>query len=337
MTTSPRARSAFTLIELLVVVGIIAVLASITVVMLSSVRKSADRTRIGFQLHSLSAGLDAYQTQFGSYPITVAEKTPGSTTAGDYFINREGLRGARLLCKALMGACVGSTNTDKTLFDPTKPNQDGKDGPGFAVPGRSGIYAVGSATGELRGQTFPPFLAVDKFPMSKTATVAPSGGAIGDLVAGNDWDDTTVLLDGNGHPILYWPVLNAQAPTSVADAGVSRGKLETTPAVTYAGTPMLNGTDNEAWLLPTVLRKEIGLGPAEKYGTPSADGSAFDPRTPTNPQRDDNRIQKSGEKILVTLKYVLWSAGPDGIFGPNMAGTGKSLGAFDDVTNFQGE
>ena len=156
---------------------------------------------------------------------------------------------------------------------------------------------------------------------------------------------TGVLIDGNDRPILYFPCLNPQAPLNAprtnadalafahvsvgrADRVRDTGTLETsTAAQSFAGTPMYNGLDNATWIPTDVFRILMG----------DADG---------------NGVFEGAEKPLVRGRYLLWTAGPDGIFGPREA-DGKFPATtdpnraqkiaqlvqkgYDDVTNFQGE
>lgn len=62
------ARLAFTLIELLVVVAVITILAGITIGTLGGVNDKTARDRAKAEVATISAALEAYRAQFGSYP-----------------------------------------------------------------------------------------------------------------------------------------------------------------------------------------------------------------------------------------------------------------------------
>lgn len=340
--------------EILVVVGILALLATITVYAIAKARKGADKQRLGFQLQIISAGLEAYQTDFGSFPVTTQldPNIPFSPTNVGYYIDREGTRGARLLCKALMGQC-GSANTGSATitttpgnnFVLTKAHQDGKAGLGFAVTGRSGIAVYADNVGNLKGKTYGPYIAADKFQIANTndagQTLDPTTQKpIDSLNTAEKYDDTAVLLDGNGNPILYWPCLNPQAPLAVQYAYISRGRTPTTPGATvtspidpvepgtlFTGTPMYASLDNSAYLAAPIFRKLLGDLGDNNVASTKADGKITGTELPA-----------------VRGKYILWSAGPDGIFGPQTKnGTltpedaMKRPDLYDDVTNFQGQ
>ena len=325
------------MIELLVSIGILATIASIMAVAYTVVMKKADRTRIAFQFQTIAQALEAYKTEFNSLPVTslddseviVTGTRPAAITADDE-INRDGFRGARTLCKALMGAGRGSKATLNTAFDFNKADQDGKDGFGFAVPSRSGSTAVddkGTADpldNDLKGKTYPPYLAPDKFKISRTKSVPNANpelllDAAPNATTGDKYDDTCVLLDGNGNPILYYPVLNPQpnigAPTPVPAGfvGAYVGNKGPTTTTLNDPLPMYRGADNSAWLSVAKFRTLMG-------------------------DLNNNGAIDSGETAAVRGKYVLVSPGPDGFYGVNDNDVAKSAAEkaakLDDVTNF---
>src|SRR4051794_6933841 len=66
-------RQAFTLIELLVVIGIITVLLSILIPVVSSVRTSAYVSRTDARILALTAAIENYIQVFGAYPGPLAD------------------------------------------------------------------------------------------------------------------------------------------------------------------------------------------------------------------------------------------------------------------------
>ena len=71
-----RAGGAFTLIELLVVVAIIAILAALTLSTLGYVNKKGAESRARSEVAALSAAIEAYKLDAGTYPTNVASLYP---------------------------------------------------------------------------------------------------------------------------------------------------------------------------------------------------------------------------------------------------------------------
>ena len=87
-----RVGAAFTLIELLVVVAIIAILAALTLSTLGYVNKKGAESRARSEVAALSAAIESYKLDIGTYPTNVASLYP-------------------LLCPAAAGS--------KVYFEPT--------------------------------------------------------------------------------------------------------------------------------------------------------------------------------------------------------------------------
>ena len=94
-SSPPRERAAFTLIELLVVIAIIAILAGLTLSTLGYVNRKGAESRAKAEVAALSAAIDNYKLDFGSYPPT------------------------NTLYRELVG--TGTNNSNKVYFEPT-PN-----------------------------------------------------------------------------------------------------------------------------------------------------------------------------------------------------------------------
>jgi prepilin-type N-terminal cleavage/methylation domain-containing protein len=318
MGNRKSSRPGFSLIELLVAVGIIAVLATLIGVAVTRVRKGADKFKLAAQLQTIGVALDAYKSDFQSYPVTSVDDSlrlaAASATTADDVANAAGLRGARLLCKALLGMTGGQSGTIGAVgstYDLNRPNQDGKPGPGFIVVGRSGVATIKDAAGEMNGKVSGPYLAESALRFSKTT---PAGALDPDKA----YDDTTVLIDGNDKPILYYPCLNPQATINLPGPGSLAGMFVAGADPTGPGdlantaVPMYRGTDNSTWLPIATFRK--------KLGDTSADGVIVAP-----------------EQAVTRGNYILWTAGPDGIFGENPNVAANSPDRVDDVTNFQND
>lgn len=74
--SAPRAsRSGFTLVELLTVIAIIGILAGMLVPVLTAAKKRAQVAKAKLEISSLVNAIQAYDTDYGRFPITKAEQT----------------------------------------------------------------------------------------------------------------------------------------------------------------------------------------------------------------------------------------------------------------------
>lgn len=290
-----RVRRGFTLTEVLVVVAIIAVLASIGIVVGRKAFGTANATRLRAQLQTIEMGLEAYKSDFGSYPITTA------TTLTNDEINKAGERGARLLCKAL----IAPTPQGTPQTNPTSRDQDGADGPGFRVPPRSGVFKLNATDPtKLEGKVYGPYLSGGGLKYGKLQPMDPSNHrilAIGE--SDRNYDDTTVLADGNGNVILYYPVLSTTVTPGNADTYVGPG--------TTASPSMFRYTDNDV----LYANRDPNFSDEQLTELRSLLAKAGNPKG----------------------KYLLISAGQDEFFSVNHGDKTRSLEekrrAIDDVTN----
>jgi len=169
-----RKRGGFTLIELLVVVGIVIALAALILPALHRAYIVAERTRMAADIQVIGEALEAYRSDFGSYPQTGPFPNQRAT------LNPILLSGPQALCAALIA--------------PGPKEEDGADGPGFRLRGTT-------------GRVYGPYLPADRFmigTMGKGDDVGsvlpfPENGTSGI----HDW--FYVLADRRGHVILYYP------------------------------------------------------------------------------------------------------------------------------------
>jgi type II secretory pathway pseudopilin PulG len=85
-----RRSSAFTLIELLVVIGIIVVLIAILLPVVNSVRKAANVTATKNQMHTISSAIQAYYTDYHSYPGPFSEDQIDTNSATSWQLGNSG-------------------------------------------------------------------------------------------------------------------------------------------------------------------------------------------------------------------------------------------------------
>jgi hypothetical protein len=322
--------------------------------------RQGQRARTAADLNAIATALEAYKTDFGDYPRLIYGGTLPYNGTGS---------GASLLGKALLGlggqdgvtsingnvwtysgsttyfagqvvlsssaqyvalqTTTGNPPAAGSLFwqpvpigtnDPTGQTGggfDGADGPGFRVrPGTPGQTWLGHVYG--------PYLQSDKF--------KPIGLAI---------------ADSFGNPILYYPANPARPSVTLSTGTVGSGGayVGTAPAVVEGTAPttpsspcqsLYNYSDND-----TVA---LNLAAGSTAFTP-----AFSDIKVMEAMLGDygfNGYIASGETPATTAAYLLWSAGPDGVYGPvgsnnvanftNLSPTAvKNLvSKCDDVTNF---
>jgi prepilin-type N-terminal cleavage/methylation domain-containing protein len=292
-------RRGFTIIELLVVLAIISLLATIVLPAISRVHLQARRTAMAGDLMAICEALEAYKGDFGDYPQINRPIM--------YVENAIPMEGAPLLCWALV-APGPATSTN-----PLNPG-DGADGPGFRIRG---------TTGPVKGPYLPP----DRFLIGTAdgvGVVHPPGILYGTKANFNNAQD--VLADRSGSPILYYPATRG-ASASSAPNGFVKPQFEllypknakiASPTRTHVG--VFNYDDNHVYLdvtHTTGAGVELGAGnPANLTRGSNADYLAGW-RVMAYRLGDANfdGIIDNSEIPVTTGPYLLWSAGPDMVFG----------------------
>lgn len=329
-------RRGFTLIELLVVIGIIILLLGILVPVLTRALGKGERARLTFQMQTIVLALDAYKTDFGDYPMASVDLATNTSVPDVYNndIDRTGVRGARLLCKALIapgpaGGFITNLGTRTQVIstgqdgfgDPSDVNATNYDprlyGNGFRVTNR---------TGDVGKRVYGPYLNTDSFKVGWNNMVGDPGNVvqapIPELVGSPGFDETKgdqfVILDATGQPILYFPPINPRANiatiANVNNPSSERGGfVGSTDNNTSA---MYRSTDNSAWLNVRSMRYAMG-------------------------DKNNDGVIGPGEEAAITSKYILWFAGADQAFfsfDPALVTTDvareKALQSMDDVTSF---
>lgn len=274
-----RTRRAFTLVELMVTIGIIALLASIVLVVSVKAMGTGRRVRAQADLQSISTALEAYKQDFGDYPRALG-------TAVD--IND----GAWVLARAIVAPGPAAIALRPLTAD-------GADGNGFRVrPGG-------------QGRVYGPYISPDKFTVFTFDNSVPADPIRYYLI------DKNFSPSGRQNPpVLYLP---RNTKTTITPA---QGYLGTGSGVMYDVTPitqMTLGADPSWTALATTLL------PGDQIRTVMGD-------------LDRNGVITNGETAPFTGPYILWMAGPDGMFGlTNESGkrdidTGRYQ--TDDIANF---
>lgn len=199
-------------------------------------------------------------------------------------------RGARLLCRALIAPGPKLPPAGYTTgFPPVAPQGAAPDG--ADGPG----FSVRAGTG---GKTYGPYIQPDKFQLGGIDTV-------------NRTDAT--ILDREGNPILYYPATPGTREITALNGFIAN------PAVGYApnmARPLYNANDNFSSPGPPVKPLMSMFELRYILGDRNNNGQ-LDP------------VAMPAESAATTAAYLLWSAGPDGIYGRDPA-----KGKTDDVTNF---
>jgi prepilin-type N-terminal cleavage/methylation domain-containing protein len=285
----------FTLVELLIVVGIIAVLVAILLPSINRARLQAARTAQAFDLQTIATGLEAWKADHGDYPRVLGAPVPAN----------KGYDGAIVLCQAL----IGPTDADDLDDD----NNDG------SLTDAGEIKNPGSRI-RPGGRLLPPYVSPDRFPMRQIdPSVTPEPEA------------TSVLLDREGSPILYFPASTGRPNVRVAATGVQPQPYVDVQTTSDVGS-RFDARDN-------LGAATTPFGPFTRNATDAADALKRI-RFILGDRNDNGYID--GTETPIERPFVLWSAGPDEIFGPDKEfAKDKTLlepedaDLCDDVTNFR--
>ena len=310
-------RSGFTLTEMLVVIGIVVLVLGITTPMVTRAWRAGDRTRTAADLQAIAGALEAYRQDHGDYPRVKGLPWPGATGA-----NATEWLGARMLCRALIGPGPATATAAEIAAGRipdgagTRPpngqatDPETQNGPGFRTR---------SATS---GRVYGPYLPVDRFklgdPNNPNVTTTQPG--------------LWAILDRYNKPYLYFPASPAKPNINTrGDPANTPGYIHTDPAVTggnsefslYDADDNLNAFSRTPGSVEAVAIQRLRLMLGDRNNNGIIDASL-------------------GETAATTEKFILWSAGPDELFGPD-ASMAEPKGALnyldaekcDDVTNFR--
>lgn len=309
------------MIEMLVVIGIVVALGALLFPMLSRALKSGDRAKAAADLATISVALDQYKGDFGNYPRVEVRDS-----------------GAAVLGKALLGPYGDGA------MPPFPPgSNDPNDPPTYAG---ATIYNFGDAV-QSSGATY---VYINRTPASgqavgNTTYWIPFGardGADGDgfrtranskvwgpyIQTGRMKARGVALLDGNSSPILYFSA-NPGKPAITANNGFVSAGLQSS---------LYNAHNNIG-----IFKSITGDTDATAFRIIASMLGDYNPLNPSSSTSCDGKIDLAENEVAASEQpYLLWSAGPDGIFGPvhnsaNPTGfpTRDDIAKCDDVTNFK--
>jgi prepilin-type N-terminal cleavage/methylation domain-containing protein len=345
--------SAFTLIELLVVMAVIVILVSIAIPVVFRSQSAARRMRTVAELQAISIALEAYKNDFGDYPRV------DLTAAGSAGM------GSRILGKALIapGPAIstdwsalstyqagdyvtysGDDYVAVTVNTNVIPDPSAAAWLKLRMPYRDGANGAGFRPRDTQGKVYGPYLNPELF---KT-------------------DSEMQILDLYGKPILYYPAAPAKPNINTFDTSVTPPLplyvTRTDPDVPSWVTlkkPLYDVCDNYELHYPAPNLPPLRVYPFTHTLTdPSSPGnpplwyirftamlgdfdSQWDSGSGPAPATAYNGVIDAGETSRTTAPYLLWSAGADGVYGPewdltdHATPSNSDISACDDVTNFQ--
>ncbi len=308
--TSPSrsARRAFSITELLVVIGIIVLLVGLLLPALSAAQNKARATQTVGAMEQFALACESFQQKFGYYPGVV----PEDLLAADPKIS--GTENALL---HLMGGFVRQED-DPTLYTNTTGGdwQEIVFGTG---PSTYRIKVSKSRIGEgpvVGGQLYAPFFA----PKGNELKPVP-GQFLSSATAADPFADDALalpdVLDGWGQPIMYLRALRDTGPLVGAVTGSTRPQFARGPLTPYLSSAALG---------------ESGKSQADSILNQG-----------NNAARDENLAQilrhpafgAANQPLAGTArgKFVIFSAGKDGVFYSQFDGPGSIASPVTAITN----
>ncbi|MEA2709982.1 MAG: hypothetical protein QOF78_2583 [Phycisphaerales bacterium] len=284
-----RALRGFTLIEIIMVVAIIALLIAVTVGIVHNSRKAAGRTKMQLDMQVIGSALEEYKKDHGGlYP-----QVPGPNT------------GFAVLVRELIGTYGDGVLPANTPGGPTPPDPNDPPPHDPAAEYRPGDCVNTSnfyVCLEYDGKPQPPppdarYWAVFNPRDSLDGPGHRTGGRKFPNYLQPDRFRVrgSAILDANDKPILYFPARGN--PNINIDNG--------TPS--YCGLPLAGNPKyhvNDNWQFFTRPDNDpLNTGAEKRMQSMMGD-------------KDNNGIIGPGETANATGPYILWSAGPDGFFGP---------------------
>jgi len=335
---SQRRASAFTLIEVMAVIGILVLVIAIVLPALASARKSARRTAISSQLQTITTALTAYEQDFKALPpLVLPDPTDPQGLAGSPLyigalgLYLEGPGGAGVPSKFVgtysvvtapkydplkayrRGDCVSVSTTEFiALRDDSGPGKSPQGNAEYWAPfpytdGVDGFGIPGAG-----GKTWGPYIQPEKLKMRGAA-----------------------ILDIEDNPIAYFPALPVKNNVHVdvpdqtgSGTGAIGGYVDFAPS--RKQQPQYNVFAN----YPLFVWTSPPTGETIK----SDRNKALTRIRALMGDLNDNGKIDPGE-TAVDERFLLWSAGLDGNYGPALdpqtkKATEATVRKCDDITNF---
>ncbi len=322
-----RPSTGFTLTELLVAIGIIALLIGLLLPALSAVNQRAKKSATAALMEQFANACNAFQQQFGYVPGLVPEDVLAYDTAQSGGVAK--ISGTENAILHLMGGGVRAD--DEPAYFNSLGTSDGWVTVSFQRPAggtldvKVNVRKIGDGP-RIGGKQYPPFFTAKASELLAVTGQAGANGG-GDI----DFDPNTAgtqgipdLVDGWGQPIMFLRAARSSGPLM----GNVLGTGTTPPSQfgTYALTPYI---------------KSLGLG---ELGKDQTVDSLFNVATGTESGASNTdafaaqvvRHAGFGDKTKPTTtgtargRFVLFSAGKDGLYFSRYDGPGSSSNA---VTN----
>ena len=356
---------AFTLIELLVVIGILVLLAGILIPAVIKALGAAQRSRVSAELSTIATALGQYHDDFTRYPPVDVPNTGAAVLGKALLALGPSSDPAAPFDNTVAYAIFDRVTSAGTVYEANASIAAGGGPPTGAAPwlavtgqnvaptySPATTYTPGSVVFDgattlyvnIATSTGVPLATIDNwavFNWSDGAGVGQyrtqPGAKVRDAYLQPDKFKTngTDILDRNGIPILYFPASPANHQLQTVPTG-ARGYIADPTVATNVrkSRSMFDPTDN---LVPFRAAGEVNDNNSiQRFCAMLGDADPVNASASTNA---DGIINGNEQPLAAQRPFILWSAGADGVFGPNTA-AGKANSpvdtrATDDVTSFQ--